>query len=695
MKFLIVFVAAFTAALAAVPVNAATTGAYPRPGVTVRVSVASDGAQANGPSGLEGGTLMNAAQVSVSADGRYVAFDSAATNLVPGQPSPTKAFGNADAGQVFVHDLDTGRTVMASVSSTGAPGAGNYCAYAPTFLTSPVPGPYSDSVGAPSISGDGRYVAFASCYSNLVPSDTNFVSDVFVHDLRTGATTRVSVTSEGKQTPYSSWDPSISDSGRIVVFSSEGLLAPAADSCTGTLPSILALVGYCSDGTQVYAHDMQTGRTVLVSAAPDGAAGNGVSYSQSVSPDGRYVVFYSDSTNLLAGQTLPTNSPFQAYLRDLARGTTQLLSVGIDGKPSNEDCGNLHGGHAHEMSSDDRYVVFICSGTNLVPNYGPPQHGTNTPWPENDPDVYVRDLRTDRTERVSVNSTGGTLLEDYLPSISGDGRFVTFFSGDDDSQWPDHFQWQEQVFEHDDATGATDMVSVPPDGSWVRSLNQSAYGSDMNANGQYVAFIGVASDLVSGDTNGYPDVFERDMGTPLGVGGVAGTGRPMLSGVAGFASSGIVSAVAAKGHPTLPGSRLIAASMTYRPRLADLFVREELQNMPAVSGTPVPGILYGFDLTADGVHYQVRVQRVLGLSYDQSGGASFALFREVAAGLWFRVATLRGGYGTTGEEVVFALPLRDVGLRTGGRLASLTAFTALGGFVTGPVQVLDRVVLGG
>jgi Tol biopolymer transport system component len=151
-------------------------------GQTTRVSVASDGTQGNGDS---------SAPV-LSADGRFVAFASAASNLVPGDTN-----GSFDA---FVHDRQTGQTIRVSVASNGA---------------------QSDGGGTlPALSADGRFVAFESASANLVAGDTNGFPDIFVHDRQTAQTTRVSVATNGAQSNSASNGPSLSADGRFVAFRS-------------------------------------------------------------------------------------------------------------------------------------------------------------------------------------------------------------------------------------------------------------------------------------------------------------------------------------------------------------------------------------------------------------------------------------------------------------------------------------------
>jgi Tol biopolymer transport system component len=190
-------------------------------GSTTRVSVASDGTQSNGAS---------SAFLSISAEGRYVAFSSDASNLVPNDTN-----GGSD---VFVHDMVTGSTTRVSVASDGTQGNGTL------------------SNNIPSISADGRYVAFFSDSSNLVPNDTNAAPDVFVHDMVTGVTTRISVASDGSQGDSLSFYPSISANGRYVVF---------ASAASNLIPND-------TNGAQdIFVHDMVTGLTTRVSVASDGS----------------------------------------------------------------------------------------------------------------------------------------------------------------------------------------------------------------------------------------------------------------------------------------------------------------------------------------------------------------------------------------------------------------------------------------
>ena len=222
-------------------------------GITERVSVDSAGNQGNGNSG----------HPVISADGRYVAFASDASNLAVGD---TNGFRD-----VFVHDRDTGVTERVSVDS-----AGNQANQG------------SGPTGEVAISADGRYVAFQSIASNLVPDDTNGRDDNFVHDRQTGTTERVSVDSNGTQGNDNSWSPAISADGRYVALSSS---------------ASNLVVGDTNGCVDIFVHDRQTGATERVSVDGAGNQVDGGGGRSDISPDGRYVAFESGASNLVPDDT--------------------------------------------------------------------------------------------------------------------------------------------------------------------------------------------------------------------------------------------------------------------------------------------------------------------------------------------------------------------------------------------------------
>ena len=324
-------------------------------GATTRVSVSSNGAQANAGS----------VSPSISADGRYVAFTSGASNLVAGDTN-----GVSD---VFVHDRRTGRTTLVSRSTAGVQG-NNF------------------STGA-AISADGRYVAFGSFASNLVPGDTNGTWDVFVHDRQTGVTTRVSVDSNGTEGNLPSSSPAISADGRFVAFQSDSTNLVPNDS---------------NAATDVFLHDRQTGSTVRVSIAANGADPNGSSTGASLSATGRFIAFGSSASNLVPEDT---NAAGDVFVYDRQTGTTSRVSVNSSGVQGNGDSG------AASISGDGRYVGFLSNATNLVAG------DTNGTY-----DIFVRDRQSGSTKRVSVASDGAQAngASNFGLSMSSDGRYVAF-----------------------------------------------------------------------------------------------------------------------------------------------------------------------------------------------------------------------------------------------------------------------------
>jgi Tol biopolymer transport system component len=360
-------------------------------GQTSRVSVASDETQGNSESSAP----------SISADGRYVAFYSSASNLVPGDTN--------GAPDIFVHDRQTGQTTVVSVASDGT--QGNGVSY------------------RPSISGDGRYVAFHSVASNLVPSDTNYAQDVFVHDRQTGQTSRVSVASDGTQgNSHSSW-PSISAGGRYVAFHSwASNLVP--DDTNGE--------------ADVFVHDRQTGQTSRVSVASDGTQGNTLSERPSISGDGRYVAFHSVASNLVPGDT---NDAQDVFVHDRQAGQTTVVSIASDGTQGNGDS------RYPSISADGRYVAFESHASNLVPG---DSNGVR--------DIFVHDRQTGQTTVVSVAS-GGTQgnSNSWEPFISADGRYVAFGS-DANNLVPGDSNGVADVFVHERDSPLPSLIANYADG---------------------------------------------------------------------------------------------------------------------------------------------------------------------------------------------------------------------------------------
>jgi hypothetical protein len=327
----------------------------------------------------------------------------------------------------------------------------------------------SDRAG---ISADGRYVAFESVASNLVPGDANAASDIFVRDRNNGATERVSLSGSGQQANGDSYGSAISADGRYVAFRSQ-----ASNLVSGDTNGVL----------DEFVYDRQSGTVERVSVDSAGAQANGASGGISISADGRYVAFLSNASNLVSGDT---NGNWDVFVYDRGTGTTQRVSVSSTGTQGNGDC------DYPQISDDGRYVAFRSAASNLV------QGDTNGVA-----DIFVHDLQTGATERVSVDTGGAQANGESLgPTISGDGRFVAFRSAASNLV-PGDTNGVSDVFLHDTQAATTARISVASDGA---QGNGDSYGPAISSDGGFVAYRSAASNLVPGDSNAADDIFRYD-----------------------------------------------------------------------------------------------------------------------------------------------------------------------------------------
>ena len=404
---------------------------------TVRVSVASSGAQGNGAS----------EPAVVSADGRFVAFQSNASNLVAGDTN-----GVAD---VFLRDTATGVTSRVSIADNEAQ-AGS-------------------ASTAPSISADGRLIAFQSTAANFVSGDTNGVADVFVRDVQAGTTARASVSTFGAQGDRASDSAAISADGRFVAFRSDATRMTGGDTN-----------GY----PDVFVRDLVNNITTRASVNSSGLEGLFFSASPAISADGRYVAFRSLSGNLAPGDN---NRLPDIFLRDTKLGTTTRVSLSSSQTEANGQSDRP------AISDDGRLVAFDSAATNLVDG------DTNAAV-----DVFLRDVATGDTTRVSVGGGGAQGNgRSEAPRLSGDGRFVAFQSlasnlvaGDTNGAG--------DVFAYDRDLRTTTRLSVTASGG--QAAGGSFFRPSMSFDGRHAGFKSFAANLVSGDTNGTADAFVRDRG---------------------------------------------------------------------------------------------------------------------------------------------------------------------------------------
>ena len=395
--------------------------AWARAQSTTRVSVDSNGAQANG-------TSWNAA---ISAEGRFIAFTSDASNLVPGDTN-----GRID---VFVRDRVAGTTELASVSSNGAPanGVNAFCE---------------------ALSAFGQFVVFTSDATSLVPADTNGVQDVFVRDRAAGTTERVSVDSNALQANGVSRDGAVSADGRYVAFASDAANLVPGDT---------------NGWSDVFVRDRLMGTTERVSVSSAGAQGNHASLGPSISADGRFVAFES-----LASNFAPTDAAdFEVFVRDRQAGTTRRVSG-----PGTGDVGDSGASH---ISADGRFVAFQQTDAGFSRC-----------------DVLVHDGATDTIELQTVGSGFS-----FSPSLAADGRCVVFHSNVT-FLVPGDTNAAIDVFRRDRPMDALDRLSL--DSAGAQGNGDSTLPA-ISADGRLVVFTSAATNLVAGDTNGVRDIFVREL----------------------------------------------------------------------------------------------------------------------------------------------------------------------------------------
>jgi hypothetical protein len=472
-------------------------------GTTELISVAADGGWGNDPS----------TDPAITPDGRYVAFISEASNLVPGDSN-----GIAD---VFVRDRISGTTTLVSVGAQ----AFSTSIYMDTIMSTPV------------ITPDGRYVAFSSTATNVVPGQRSMTGDVYLRDVVGGTTTWVSsnaaalvLTNLNIHNAASS-HPVLSADGRFVTFKCGGTNGAGAalilqyDGVSSNTTIIASngfpawnynddlygpeatpdgrFIVYCSVMTNItglqsgiHLWDTQLATDTLISQDTNGnPVTNATSRGPVVSPDGRFVAFLSTATNLVANVV---STGYHAYVRDTIGGTSQLVDADTNGVGSTDINGTVL-----SMSSNGQFVAFGSPDGSLVV-------GDNN----RALDVFVRDVVNGTNELISkrdatiVPGTGNGITSISQLAVSSDGRWIAFTSGASDLITND-FNGDSDVFLWDTIGGTNALVSVGLDGN-TGSGGYSAWPA-ISADGRFIAFQSAATNLVANDTNGASDIFLRDM----------------------------------------------------------------------------------------------------------------------------------------------------------------------------------------
>ncbi|MGH2753166.1 MAG: TolB family protein [Actinomycetota bacterium] len=652
--------------------------AYPRPGRTELVSVSSDGRPGNAEAAM------------ISATGRYVVFVSEDPKLVV----PDANLG----ADVFWHDRKTGTTELVSLSGSGAQGVAIAdCA-----------------VASPDVSADGRFVAFYSNASNLVPGDRNDAPDVFVRDRRNGDTELVSISSDGEQQNEGVCSEENGEEQPSLAISRDGRYVTWVSGATNLVKRDT------NNHADIFVHDRRKGTTERVSVATDGTEATDWSSCPVFNPTGRFVAFWSIASNLVEQDA---NEAGDVFVRDLRTDKTQMVSLRSDGVANSSfgggglECGG--GSRTVAISRNGRFVAFSGLGSELVPRDEPPLGGTL------DADVFVRDRKTGRTERISVTSDGEESEGGFAvtAAISDNGRFVTFVSSaknlypDDDEELIPIAFGDDDVFVHDRIAGSTELVSVGRDGDdgrcdfpggelLVDGVNGAAGLPSISASGRFIAFTSCDTNL-EGSPQRAPDrllvedrIYVRDQGALLGA--VKGRARPAagpsLPGLPHFSKTGTIYVADERddAETSLAVTELLGARLSYRPRFRDLYLKldvDRLADLDALGmGTGAPLTAYGFRMRAGGVDFELRATP-LGEGH-AARRPSFELLRCDGDVCW-RQDLLRGGWGTIGESIVMTVPLDRLGLARGGRVDYVGAFVARNLPSSVAPRPVDLVVLHG
>ncbi|HOX57811.1 MAG TPA: hypothetical protein P5205_06300 [Candidatus Paceibacterota bacterium] len=590
-------------------------------GTTVLVSV-----NLTGTSGGNGDSLP----VGISTNGRYVVFESSASDLVAGDTN--------GLGDVFARDLVTGTTILVSAGTNGGPGD-------------------AESRSAV-MTRDGHYVAFLSTATNLVAEgDTNGLADVFVRDLQAGVTVRASTgTKTGGQGVSDS--PDITPDGYYVAFCSNALntreiyvrdldsgalihaSAGAGAAATAVLKTPMVVCynhAFSADGRFVVyetsrspnyspaypglilRYSLETGLTDLVhtNAAIHPSMARDIR-NLAMTPDGQKIVFVA-STNGTSGATTCI------LLWDATTGGTTLVSGDLGGQvPANSAC------DWPAIDASGRYVVFSSTATNLT---------TNTLSGEYH--LYLRDLQAGITTLLDADASGvGSPVGPFaMPRLSADGRFVAFECGDGNLVANDRNQ-DTDVFVRDLSTGGVELISARDASLPSLTANGPSQLSTRcaSADGRYIVFASEADNLVPGDTNGFRDIFVRDL--------VEATNLLVSVGTNGMGANGLSYGPAISGNGRYVAFTSHATNLVVgdNNRASDVFVRDLQTGTTTLASVNRFGTVPGdaesdwSEISSDGryVLFQSRARNLVMASFT---GATNLFVRDLQAGTNYALTT--------------------------------------------------------
>ncbi len=452
-------------------------------------------------------------QAPVNDDGTRVAFNSLSSNLVANDTNPGCVSNQLDGKcyDVFIRDVVAGNTTLASVAANGGSANGSS-----TFPDMSANGRFVVFTSGASnlVAGDNN----TFCDQDQDNDADDNCSDIFVRDVQLGTTTLISRNTSGEPGHGFSVEPSISSDGRYVAFHSDAPdLVEGHEPCTRTEPQGGLRIG-CTD---VYVYDRQTGEMTVVSRTPDSFPPNNPSFTAKISGDGEVVAYGSkaDDINPTDGQEctdflgthtcldifaaervdLPEPTPTEPPIGDYQWRAIDIATIGTNGQPNEDPFGILDPEYA--ISADGRFVAFATL-TSL-------ENGDTN----NLRDIYVRDRVNHTTERVSVTSAGAQATGGYSsnPDISADGRYVVFESGANnlvpgDTNNGDCFSAScDDIFLHDRQTHTTTVLSKNESGEWG---TYSSTDAAISADGETVVFASGAENLTSDDTVRCDDIVD-------------------------------------------------------------------------------------------------------------------------------------------------------------------------------------------